>query len=122
MLLRTAIRDLRPRERLFVLPLEHEYTQASLAQQGSYALKGADRARHAALEGASGGGGELITRVGGALVCKAAAYDDDATEAKVLITQVLFDALVEYDEYGEYEFDDEDDSGLHMLPRPFTLA
>ena len=83
MLLRTALRDLTPHERLFVLPLEHEYTQASLAQLGFFALKGADRARHAALAS----GGELATCV--ALVCKAtAASDADATKPKVLITRV----------------------------------
>jgi len=48
--LRSEIHQLPPDQRLFVLPLEHKYTQASLEEFGFDCLKGVDRARYAALE------------------------------------------------------------------------
>ena len=50
-----SLRCLPKEDALLVLPLEHEYTSSSLGRLGVGGLKGADRAKHQAIDAASGG-------------------------------------------------------------------
>jgi len=95
--LRSEIHQLPPEQRLFVLPLEHKYTQASLKEFGFACLKGVDRARYAALE--SVGGLDLIL----ATACEA--HTDDARNNDIRLTR-FFGDYVDFSPWGDVWFDE----------------
>lgn len=101
--------ELPPRQRRLLLPLEHQYTQASLAQLGFGALKGVDRARHAALSLASNG--QLAMCLAMAVKADTSVADGEFPENGVHITRVFAASTI--DECDDASASDEEEPQMH---------